>query len=345
MSIRLALLPRIAETRARRCSVSIWMPPARSHVGLPGSVRKAFRLALLMTRSAAAAVAIGYFGLPSQVLAAEPNASSTSADMSVSVAQAKTTCFADTLQVTGVLVPRNELLVRPDREGLQISEVLVEPGNSVVSGQALARLTPLEGQSAGGASMTIQAPAAGIISSRAAAIGTLTSARAEPLFRITARGEMELLAETPAKNLASIAANQPAKIEIVGVGELSGTVRLVSTAINATTQLAQVRVFIGSDPRLRVGAFGRAKIDVGRRCGPAVPLSAVLYGSEGAVVQVVRDSRIETRRVSVGLLAAGQAEIRNGVSVGDVVVARAGSFVREGDRVRAVTVGEPSGRR
>jgi HlyD family secretion protein len=344
MSKKIALLPPIAETRVRGCSVLTWMLPASSGAGQLGSARKVFRLVLL-TKSAVAAVAIAYFGLPSRVLAGEPSASSTSADMSVSVAQAKTTCFADMLQVTGVLIPRNELLVRPDREGLRISEVLVEPGNSVVAGQVLVRLTPLEGQPAGGTGLAVQAPAAGIVSSRSAIIGTLTSARAEPLFRITARGEMELLAETPAKNLASIALNQPAKIEIVGVGELSGMVRLVSTVINATTQLAQVRIFIGSDPRLRVGAFGRAKIDVGRRCGPAVPLSAVLYGSEGAVVQVVRDSRIETRRVSVGLLAAGQAEIRDGVSVGDVVVARAGSFVREGDRVRAVTATESSGRR
>jgi hypothetical protein len=69
-----------------------------------------------------------------------------------------------------------------------------------------------------------------------------------------------------------------------------------------------------------------------------------LYGPGGAVVQVVRDGRIETRGVSVGLLAAGQAEIREGLSEGDMVVARAGAFVREGDRVRPVLVGEPARR-
>ena len=56
-------------------------------------------------------------------------------------------------------------------------------------------------------------------------------------------------------------------------------------------------------------------------------------------MQTVRDGRIETRRVSVGLLAAGQAEIREGLSEGDMVVARAGAFVRDGDRVRPVTAG------
>jgi len=265
-------------------------------------------------------------------------------DMAVTVARTTNVCFSDTLQVTGIVVPRNEILVRPDREGLQISQVLVEPGDTVVSGQVLARLTPPEGQQGGGTTVAIQAPAAGVVTSRAAVVGTLASARAEPLFRIAAKGEMELLAETPVKSLASVAANQTAKIAIVGAGELPGKVRIFSVAINPTTQLGQIRLLIGSDPKLRVGAFGRATIDVGRRCGPAIPLSAVLYGPGGAVVQVVRDNRIETRRVTVGLLSAGQAEIRDGLAEGEMVVARAGAFVREGDRVRSITAAEPSAR-
>jgi HlyD family secretion protein len=292
-----------------------------------------------LLRSAAAAVTAAWVCLPSQTSASEPGASSATADMSVSVATALRNCFSDTLQATGVVVPRTEILARPSREGMQISEVLVEAGDSVSSGQVLARLTPLDGQPGGG--LAVQAPAAGIVISKNAVIGTVASAKAAPLFRIAGAGEMEFLAETPAKTLARILPDQPAQIEIVGVGELNGKVRLVSTAINAATQLAHVRLFIGSDPRLRVGVFGLAKIDLGSHCGPSVPLSAVLYGSDGAVVQVVRDNRIETRRVAVGLIAAGQAEIREGINVGDVVVARAGPFVREGDRVRTVIATEP----
>lgn len=300
------------------------------------------KAAKLLCAMAVVAIVAGYSGLLSSPSTAEPQADA-SGDMAVTVARTTNVCFTDTLQVTGVVVPRNEILVRPDREGLQISQVLVEPGDTVVSGQVLARLAPPEGQQSG-TTVAIQAPAAGVVISRSAVVGTLASARGEPLFRIAAKGEMELLAETPVKTLASVASNQTAKIAIVGAGELPGKVRVFSVAINPTTQLGQIRLFIGSDPKLRVGAFGRATIDVGRRCGPAIPLSAVLYGPGGAVVQVVRDNRIETRRVSVGLLAAGQAEIREGLTEGEMVVARAGAFVREGDRVRAITAGEPSAR-
>jgi HlyD family secretion protein len=92
---------------------------------------------------------------------------------------------------------------------------------------------------------------------------------------------------------------------------------------------------------LRTGAFGRATVQIGQRCAPAIPLSAVLYGPDGAVVQVARSGRIETRRVLVGLLDKDRAEIREGLAEGETVVARAGAFLRDGDRVRAVTAGEP----
>ncbi len=282
--------------------------------------------------------------LAPQAGTAQRSQTGTTADMAVTVARTKRECFSNAIQVTGVLVPRREILVRPDREGLQISQVLVGPGDTVVSGQVLARLIPPDGQSGGGGSVAVQAPAAGIISARFAVIGSTASARAEPLFRIVAQGEMELLADVSAGRHADLAANQSAKIEVVGVGELDGKVSLVSQAINPTTQLGEVRVFIGSDPRLRVGTFGRATVSVGRRCAPAVPLSAVLWGTEGAIVQVVRDNQIETRRVSIGLLAAGQVEIREGLREGDMVVARAGAFLREGDRVKPMPAAESSPR-
>ena len=43
--------------------------------------------------------------------------------------------------VTGTLIPRQEVLVAPELEGLRITEVLVEEGDDVAQGQVLARLS------------------------------------------------------------------------------------------------------------------------------------------------------------------------------------------------------------
>jgi hypothetical protein len=86
------------------------------------------------------------------------------------------------------------------------------------------------------------------------------------------------------------------------------------------------------------GTFAKVVILAGESCGMTVPLSAVLYGPGGAFLQVVNDGRVESRRVRVGFLSGANAEIREGVHENDIVVARAGAFLREGDSVRQVLI-------
>jgi hypothetical protein len=61
------------------------------------------------------------------------------------------------------------------------------------------------------------------------------------------------------------------------------------------------------------------------------------------VTAVVRNNRVETRPIVVGQLSGGEAEVRQGLAEGDLVVARAGAFFREGDRVRPFVDGVPTG--
>jgi multidrug efflux pump subunit AcrA (membrane-fusion protein) len=58
------------------------------------------------------------------------------------------------------------------------------------------------------------------------------------------------------------------------------------------------------------------------------------------VVQVIRRNRVETKRVEVGLMSGGNIEVRDGLNEGDIVVARAGALLREGDPVRPVMAAE-----
>lgn len=283
----------------------------------------------------AAALAAAGFAQPATSIAADPRATAAPIARAVTTVKAARSCFNDTIQVTGAVAPRSEVLVRPDREGWHISQVLVEPGDTIGSGQVLARLRPPEGQRGSGDN-AVQAPAAGVIFSSAAMIGGTISQSSEPLFRIARDSEMEIVGETTADSMVRLRPDLSAIVEIVGIGELAGKIRLISTSVNPATQLGQVHISIGADARVRVGVFGKAKIQLAQRCGPALPLSAVLFGTGGQIVQIVRDNRVETRRVEVGLLKEGEAEIRSGVSEGEIAVARAGAFVRDGDLVAPV---------
>jgi hypothetical protein len=252
----------------------------------------------------------------------------------VTVIRATKSCFADIVEVFGSLQPHEEITVRPDREGLKFTQVLVEPGDTVTAGQPMAKLGPADG-----GDVTLSAPAAGIVSASSAAVGAPATAM-QPPFRIIKNGEFDLVAEAAAKDIIRLKVNQPATIRVVGGTIAEGKVRSVPSTIDQTTQLGQVQIAITSKQRLLVNASARAKIKAGESCGVAVPLTAILYGDDSTVVQVVRRDRIETHRVEVGLMSGGQVEIHSGVNEGDIVVAKAGALLREGDPVRPISSGD-----
>ena len=269
-----------------------------------------------------------------QLLTASPSEPQAPKGVVVSVATVRKTCFDDVTEITGALVAKEEVLVRPDREGWQISQVLVEAGDRVEAGQALALLVPPDSQQGGGPPASLQAPAAGVVSFARALIGTIESARAEPLFQIIAGGKLELSTQLPVKYISKLSYGLPAKIKVAGIAELTGRVAFISKTVDPSTQLGEVRVSISTDERLKAGMLGRAFVNSGQRCDSlAVPLSALLYSEEGTVVEVVRDGRIESEFVTTGLQSAEDVEILQGLAEGDVVVARAAAFLRDGDRV------------
>ena len=288
----------------------------------------------ISTATLATALALPAFVAAWPGAAAEKNEAPTYAGAAVTVVKAKRSCFSDAISVSGMIVAREEVPVRPDKEGYQITQVMVDPGETVKSGQALARLTPPDSMT-NASPINVTAPVGGIVLKSDAVIGTTASSHAPPMFTLIGNGEFELQGELPVKQLAKLSAGQEARIAVMGAGGLvRGRVRMLAPMVDGGTQLGQVRIYIGNDSRLRVGGFGRAQIVIAQSCNVSIPLSAVLYGSDTAVTAVVRNNRVETRQIVVGQLAGGEAEVSQGLSEGDLVVAKAGAFFREGDRVR-----------
>jgi multidrug efflux pump subunit AcrA (membrane-fusion protein) len=252
----------------------------------------------------------------------------------ISVLKASKSCFSNIVEVSGTILAREESSVRPERMGLKVAEVLADAGDTVTQGQTLARLNLPEG-----GTIVVQAPVAGVISAANATVGAFASGKGEALFSIIARGEYDMVGLVPTTDLAKLALNQTASIKVIGVPEnVDARVRRLAPTVEPNVQLGQAFLSINTNRRLLVNASARALIKTGQSCNIAVPLTSVQYGSAGTVVQVVKQRRIETRRVEIGLMSGGQIEIRDGLSEGDEVVARAGALLREGDPVRPVMV-------
>lgn len=348
--------------------------------------------------------------------------------LAVSVARVAGSDFVDTALVTGTLVPRDELLIAPEVEGLRVAALKVDEGQTVKAGDVLAQLTQdtIDAQLAqndaslarASAAMAqansqitqaeaklkeakaaferaqplnkngyladatldtresaartaeaqlvaardglkvaeadrnvleaqrreldwkrsrtlIKAPADGYISRRTARVGAIAAAVGEPMFRMVARGEVELEGEVTEDQLAKVRVGQPVRIDVAGIAEpVEGKVRLVPGEIDKATRLGRVRIFIGERQDLRIGTFARGLIETARIKGLGVPASAILYGRDGASVQLVRDGKVETRRIKPGMRAGQLVEVMNGLSDGDVVVEKSGTFLRDGDAVR-----------
>jgi len=318
----------------------------------------------------------------------------------VTVVAARKQEIVETAVVTGTLVPRDEILVAPEVEGLRITELLVEEGDRVAQGQVLARLSSemiatqeasnaaavaraeaaiVQAQSqivqaeaaevearlsleraqslmktgnataavleqrasaaqgavgrlaaargglkaaeadlatakAAGAEIAlrrartdIRAPEAGIVSRRTARVGATATAVGEPLFRLIARGEIELEGEVPENWLARMKVGDPARLSLDQGREVAGSVRRVYPEVDRMTRLGKVRIRLAPDPALRIGAFARGTVEIARREGVSVPVASLIYAADGqASLLVVKDGRVEARTGTTGL-SAGSA--------------------------------------
>ena len=195
------------------------------------------------------------------------------------------------------------------------------------------------------ATITLKAPTAGVVMKSTAKLREMASPQADPLFQILVDNEVELEAQIPSIHVAKLKTGEVARVAVAGLSERVGKVRLVAPEIDKKTQLGKVRIALGIDQQLRIGAFATANIDANRSCGVAVPRDAVDYRMEGGTsVRVVRDRSVEMRRVSLGLSSENNVEIREGLNAGEVVVSMAGTALHDGDKIKPNFADDDRGR-
>jgi multidrug efflux pump subunit AcrA (membrane-fusion protein) len=257
----------------------------------------------------------------------------------VIVTKSTNACFSDLVRVTGFVVPRREAVVGVDQEGSKVSDLMVREGETVTENQELARLTPPPAQpgAQGGGSrpaapISLRAPAAGLVTQVNTIIGAPASPQAGPMFRIAVNNEIDLDAEVPAVHMMKLNPGATVRISRDNGPDIVGRVRLVSPQIDRSTQLGHVRITLTSNPSLKIGMFAQASIDAKRSCGVAIPRTAI----DHLTVQVVKGNTVETRKVRVGLVSDTSTEILEGLDVGEIVVADAGSSLHDGDQIKTM---------
>ena len=189
---------------------------------------------------------------------------------------------------------------------------------------------------------SVKTPVAGVISARNAKVGAIASGAGEPMFTVIRDGALELVADLSETNIQKVKPGQKALVTIAGgTKAIEGEVRLVSPTVDPTSRLGYVRIDIDEKSGARAGMYASAQIIVAEKTALALPLSAVTSGREGSFARKVEENVVKQVEIEIGIQDGGFVEVAGGLEAGDVVVEKAGAFVRDGDRISPV-IAEPA---
>lgn len=189
----------------------------------------------------------------------------------------------------------------------------------------------------------IRAPDAGVITERAAVLGTLVNL-GQPLFRLIRQGRLEWHPQVPAPQFAAISAHAAVQVELGEHLQVSGHVRTVAPAIDPNTQRGTVWAQLDSNPALHAGLYLKGRISLPERTVILVPSESVVVREGTCWVVTLLEQRAHLVRVSVGDRDSSHSEILSGLTEGTPVIVRGAGFLAEGSPVRVVTDGPAVGR-
>jgi HlyD family secretion protein len=183
----------------------------------------------------------------------------------------------------------------------------------------------------------VKTPVSGTVASRNARVGAIASGSGDPLFTIIRDNALELVTDVSESDITKIVPGQKATISLSGSGEkLTGSVRLVSPTVDATTRLGAVHISIDEDGKARAGMYGSTEIVVNQTNGIALPLTAVNNDPDGASARSVENGIVKFVSVETGIQDGAYIQIVKGLKAGQEVVAKAGAYVRDGDHITPV---------
>lgn len=186
----------------------------------------------------------------------------------------------------------------------------------------------------------VKAPVAGEITARSAQVGAIASA-AMPMFSMIRDNALELRADVAEGDVLRLQPGQPVTLHLAGdTAPRKGTVRLVEPAIDTATRMGRVRITIDEASGVRPGMYAMAEVLVAERSAAAAPITALGISPQGPTALKVTGDIAALVPVKTGIRDQGWIEIFSGLTPGDQIVAKAGAFVRDGDRITPVPAQE-----
>lgn len=178
----------------------------------------------------------------------------------------------------------------------------------------------------------IRAPFSGIVGERSVNVGQFVEPKTK-IVTLYAPDPLRLELTVPEANVASIKPDLPVTFSVATFGDktFTGAVKFISPNVRQSTRDLVVEALVpNADHELKPGMFGVARLTIGERKLPTVPITALKKDDSGVRVYVVVDRRIQERVVAVGGERDGIIGIVSGVKANENVVVKPGPELRDG---------------
>ena len=189
----------------------------------------------------------------------------------------------------------------------------------------------------------VKAPVSGVISAKNAKVGAIASLNGEPLFAIIRDGAIEMKADVAEADIIKLAVGQPATVRLAGsTTTIEGKIRLIAPTVDPQTRLGTVHISLNDTTKARAGMYASAVITAQEKQAIVLPQTAVTSEDGKSIVRKVESGTVHLVPVETGIQDGQFVEILSGVEPGEQVVAKAGAYVRDGDRINPVKSAEPA---
>lgn len=188
----------------------------------------------------------------------------------------------------------------------------------------------------------VVAPISGIVASRSIKPGNFVQINT-PIFRIVDTSRLEAVLNVPEREIATLKAGLPVKLQVDALPgkSFTGTIDRVAPVVDAGSGTFRVVCAFEGVDALQGGMFGRIRIDYDQRADALVVPRVALLDDEGeTAVFVVRAGKAVRAPVKLGYIDGGYAEVREGLKQGDQVVTAGKVALRDGSAVQVIG-GEP----
>jgi membrane fusion protein, copper/silver efflux system len=231
------------------------------------------------------------------------------------------------------------LAARRDTAVSGITSVVVASGRTrlTVFGMTPADIDAIEQTGEPRRLVTVVAPHSGVVMNRGVTVGTSVDP-STTLLTIVDLSRVWVLAEVPEAHIPAVRIGSTAQLDFPASGRAPFTARVdfVYPVLTERTRTLRVRL-AAANPRgaLRPGLYGTAIFASAGRQTITVPRDAIVDTGVEQHVFVAAGDRFEPRTVTTGAQLADRIEIREGLRVGEQIVA-AGVFLLDSEsRLRA----------